>query len=163
MEEFGKYRSDTIFYHGSPHHFEMPKRGSYFATFPTLSLAILTEKGNGYGYVYVYRPKALNGTVGERLVTGLFLTEPVDVDSLEADGKEVPDEILISKSDQYYTEYIFDEPDKYLEMIMMYKVDIEKLRDLSAEHSVDKTISAEGEDVLIREFMPSINFINVNE
>lgn len=163
MENFGNYNLDTIFYHGSPHFFWMPKRGSYFATFPTLSLAILTEKGNGYGYIYVYRPKALNGTVGQRLVGGLFLTEPADVDGLEADGEDVPDNILISKTDQYYTEYIFDEPDKYLEMFMMYKINIETLRERAIENSVEKTIYAEGEDVLIKEFMPSIDFINVNQ
>lgn len=157
------YTLDTIFYHGSPYFFEVPNPKSYFATFPTLSLAILTEKANGAGYVHVYRPKTISGSTSERLVSGLFLTKTVDVDSLEAMGVDVPDEFLIAKTDNFYAEFIFDEPDKYLELFMVYKVDIEKLRQRASEINIDKVIDSDGEDILIREFMPTIDFINGNQ
>lgn len=157
------YRIGTIFYHGSPQFFERPKSGSYFGTFPTLSLAILTEKGNGYGYIYVYRAKEQGGAQAQRVVGGLFLTEPVDVDSLEAVGIDVPKDKLISRTDQFYSEFIFSDPEKYLELIMIYKVDIEVLRIRAAEVSEKYTIPADGEDILINEFMPNIDFINVNQ
>lgn len=46
---------------------------------------------------------------------------------------------------------------------MVYKVDIEKLRQRASENNIDKVIDSDGEDILIREFMPTIDFINVNQ
>ena len=153
------FPAGKLFYHGSPFLFPSLNPGSYIAAFPTLSLAILTEKANGVGYLYVMRARTeVPIPYQHRSVEGLFFNVPTPVDALAAEGKDYPPENLIARTDVYYDEFVVDSDENFI-LLMIYQIDIEQLR--ARVKSLARTsISESEEDLLIQEFLPTNIVLN---
>lgn len=154
----------TFFFHGSPNFFKTPKNGSYLATYPMLSLAILTEHANGIGYFYVYlnrQPIKPN----KRSVVPLIFRKPTPVDSLWEQGIKFPKGDLIAFSN-FYEEYILDDTSNQLQLEMIYTIDIEHLRArakalVANNIKYPKYLESSAEKALIEEFLPTYNYTSL--
>ena len=143
-----------LFFHGSPFLFDQARPATYYTPFPTLSLAILTEKCVATGYVYIYRLKEDQTLRWDRLVNGLFFRHPTPVDELGVQDQSYMTPDYLCETNDFYHEFILD-TDELFDLLMIYKVDVNLLRQRVIELMPGQTINSSIEDILIREFLPT--------
>lgn len=167
-EEPIDFKAGTYFFHGSPYFFETLKSGSYFSSQPTLSLAILTEKCEKYGYYYIFKStKSLKLFERDPFMVPItiWLSQPIfNVDELITKyGSKAISDYEIASGDNGSLEFLYQDWYNF-DLVAIYKIDVGMLRQRVKElflqqrdyYIEKKIISIERELELVKDFLPNI-------